>query len=133
VKQKDNSSNMPKITLQELCDNVHNWLNDNNALGRAGRGVPVKPKVAPQFIALLEECDDELMTSVDPDIKKLRVAISTFCEKIVSSKSIDVGVRARAGKFIMSMPDHEPRWNDVVAREEDEGDNEIPEWDDHEH
>lgn len=122
---------MPKTTLQELCDNVVNWLNENNAYGAGvGRRVPISMKVAPQFVSMIEECADDLMVSVDPVMAKLRVGISTFCEKIVSCKSIDVGVRARASKFLVSIPDVDvvPRWNDVVAEEEDEEDNAVPEW-----
>lgn len=61
----------------------------------------------PQYVSLLEEWD-EFLVSDDPKVMKLRRSVSIFCEKIVDYKEIDVGVRARAAKFLLSEPDVEP-------------------------
>ena len=92
---------MPKLTLDEFVQNLHNWtvehqINKNKS--------DVDYKLVPQYIALLEEWD-EFLVNDNPRVMKLRKAVSSFCEKITNYKKIDVGIRARAAKFLVSEPE----------------------------
>jgi hypothetical protein len=94
---------MPKITFHEFVCNLHNWVHDNNVADDAKCTIGISHKRIPQYLAILEECD-ELLYNEEPRVMKLRKAISIFCEKIVISKDVDVGFRARAAKFLICTP-----------------------------
>jgi hypothetical protein len=108
---------MPKLTLQEFVCNLHNWVHNNRDANDGEGSIGVSHKSIPQYLALLEEWD-EFLVNDEPRVMKLRRAVSIFCEKIVNSKDVDVGFRARAAKFLVSEPVavHEPPAVVVEAR-----------------